>query len=57
MYLENEFLKEDAADAFLSTLPVGNDSKEEVREVTDQLFSNGEDNSIIIIATSNKTSR
>ena len=29
MYLENEFLDEEEADAFLSTLPVGTDSKEE----------------------------
>ena len=43
MYLENEFLDEEEADAFLSTLPVGTDSKEEIREVTDQLFGNGED--------------
>ena len=30
MYLENEFLDEEEADAFLSTLPVGTDSKQEI---------------------------
>ena len=48
MYLENEFLDEEEADAFLSTLPVGTDSKEEIREVTDQLFGNGEGDDILL---------
>jgi len=39
MYLEHEFLDEEEANAFLSTLPVGaDDTKEEIREVTDQLL-------------------
>ena len=48
MYLENEFLDEEEADAFLSTLPVGTDSKKEIREVTDQLFGNGEGDEILL---------
>ena len=42
MYLEHEFLNEEEADAFLSTLPTGTDNKEELCEVTDQLFGDGE---------------
>ena len=34
MYLEHEFLEQEEADAFLSTLPTGTDSKEDIREVT-----------------------
>ena len=48
MYLENEFLDEEEADAFLSTLPVGTDSKEEIMEVTNQLFGNGEGDDILL---------
>ena len=35
------------ADAFLSTLSTGTDNKEEVREVTDQLFSNGKGDDLL----------
>ena len=35
-------MDEEWADAFLSTLLVGTNSKEEIREVTDQLFCNDE---------------
>ena len=42
LYVEHQFLDEDEADAFLTTLPTGTSSKEEVREVTDQLFDDQE---------------
>ena len=42
LYLEHEFLDEQEADAFISTLRTGTDSHEEIREVTDQLFGDGE---------------
>ena len=48
LYLEHDFLDEVEADAFLSTLPVGTDTKEELREVTDQLFGNGEGDDILL---------
>ena len=48
MYLENKFLDEEEADAFHSTLPVGTDSKEEISEVTDQLFGNSEGDEILL---------
>ena len=48
MYMENEFLDEEEADAFLSTLPVGTDSKEEIREIKDHLFGNGEGDDILL---------
>ena len=35
------------ADAFLSTLPSGTKNNEEIREVTDQLFGNGEDDKLL----------
>ena len=38
LYVEHQFFDEDEADAFLTTLPTGTFSKEEVREVTDQLL-------------------
>ena len=38
MHIENQFLDEDEADAFLGTLPSGTLGKEETREVTDQLL-------------------
>ena len=42
LYVEHQFLDEDEADAFLTTLPTGTSSKEEVREVTDQLLDDQE---------------
>ena len=42
LYVEHQFLDEDEADAFLTTLPTGSSSKEEVREVTDQLLDDQE---------------
>ena len=42
LYVEHQFLDEDEADAFLTTLPTGTSSKEEVREVTDQLLDDEE---------------
>ena len=47
MYLEHEFLEEEEAYAFLSTLPTGTNITEEIREVTDQLFGNGEDDNLL----------
>ena len=43
MYLEHGFLDDDEADAFLSTIPIGPNQQEEVREVTDQLVGDGDD--------------
>ena len=48
MYLEHEFLDEQEADAFLSTLPTGTNNVEEVREVTDQLFGNDEGDNLLV---------
>ena len=42
MYLEHGFLDDDEADAFLSTIPIGPNQQEEVREVTDQLVGDGD---------------
>ena len=42
LYVEHQFLDEDEADAFLTTLPTGTSRKEEVREVTDQLLDDQE---------------
>ena len=39
MYLEHQFLEDEEADAFLSTLPTGTNSSEEIREVTDHITS------------------
>ena len=47
MYVEHQFLDEDEADAFLTTLPTGTSSKEEVREVTDQLLDDQEGGSLL----------
>ena len=47
MYVENQFLDEDEADSFLSTLPSGTLSKEEVREVTDQLLDDQDGSSLL----------
>ena len=47
MYFEHSFLDEMEADAFLSTLPCGTENNEEIREVTDQLFGNGEDDKLL----------
>lgn len=47
MYLEHSFLDELEADAFLSTLPSGTENNEEIREVTDQLFGNDEDDKLL----------
>ena len=47
MYLEHSFLDELEADAFLSTLQSGTENNEEIREVTDQLFGNGEDDKLL----------
>ena len=47
MYLEHSFLDELEADAFLSTLPSGTENNQEIREVTDQLFGNGEDDKLL----------
>ena len=49
LYLEHDFLDEEEADAFLSTLPVGTNTKEELREVTDQLFGNDESDDILLL--------
>ena len=38
LYIEHQFLGEDEADTFLTTLSTGTSNKEEVREVTDQLL-------------------
>ena len=35
--IEHQFLEEEEADAFLSTLPTGTNSTEEIREVTDHI--------------------
>ena len=43
MYLEHGFLDDDEADTFLSTIPIGPNQQEEVREVTDQLVGDGDD--------------
>ena len=43
IYLEHGFLDDDEADAFLSTIPIGPNQQEEVREVTDQLVGDGDD--------------
>ena len=48
LYLEHDILDEVEADAFLSTLSVGTDTKEELREVTDQLFGNGEGDDLLL---------
>ena len=42
LYVEHQFLGEEEADAFLTTLPTGTSTKEEVREVTDQLLDDHE---------------
>ena len=42
LYVEHQFLDEDEADAFLTTLPTGTSNKEEVREVTNQLLDDQE---------------
>jgi len=42
LYVEHQFLDEDEADAFLTTLSTGTSNKEEVREVTDQLLDDQE---------------
>ena len=42
MYLEHGFLNDDEADAFLSTIPIGPNQQEEVREVTDQLVGDSD---------------
>ena len=47
MYIENQFLDEDEADAFLSTLPSGTLGKEETREVTDQLLDDQDGSSLL----------
>ena len=47
MYVENQFLDEDEADTFLSTLPSGTSSKEKVREVTDQLLDDQDGSSLL----------
>ena len=47
VYVEHQFLDEDEADAFLTTLPTGTSSKEEVREVTDQLLDDQEGGSLL----------
>ena len=47
LYLEHEFLDEQEADAFLSTLPTGTDSHKEIREMTDQLFGDGESDGLL----------
>ena len=39
MYVEHQFLDKDEADAFLTTLPTGTSSKDEVREITDRLLA------------------
>ena len=47
MYVEHQFLDEDEADAFLTTLPTGTSNKEEVREVTDQLLDDQDGGSLL----------
>ena len=47
MYVEHQFLDEDKADAFLTTLPTGTSNKEEVREVTDQLLDDQDGGSLL----------
>ena len=47
MYVEHQFLDEDEADAFLTTLPTGTSSKEELREVTDQLLDDQDGGSLL----------
>ena len=47
MYVEHQFLDEDEADALLTTLPTGTSSKEEVREVTDQLLDDQDGGSLL----------
>ena len=47
MYVEHQFLNEDEADAFLTTLPTGTSNKEEVREVTDQLLDDQDGGSLL----------
>ena len=42
LYVEHQFLDEDEADAFLTTLPTSTSNREEVREVTDQLLDDQE---------------
>ena len=42
LYVEHQFLGEEEADVFLTTLPTGTSTKEEVREVTDQLLDDQE---------------
>ena len=47
MYIEHQFLNEDEADAFLTTLPTGTSNKEDVREVTDQLLDDQDGGSLL----------
>ena len=47
MYLEHQFLDEDEADAFLTTLPTSTSNKEEVRGVTDQLLDDQDGGSLL----------
>ena len=47
LYVENQFSDKDEADAFLTTLPSGTISKEEVREVTDQLLDDQDGGSLL----------
>ena len=47
MYIEHQFLDEDEADAFLTTLPTGTSNKEDVREVTDQLLDDQDGGSLL----------